>query len=88
MQDQPDGSRLIYHNGWWHSYNSVFNRKISDKTTIIVLSNHYSKKGLQNSRNLGYIIWNWYCKWCRRKKVAKVLIRPNEGETFKRNVSG
>lgn len=43
MQDQPDGSRLIYHNGWWHSYNSVFNRKISDKTTIIVLSNHYSK---------------------------------------------
>lgn len=42
MQDQPDGTRLIYHNGWWHSYNSVFNRKISDKTTVIILSNHYS----------------------------------------------
>lgn len=43
MNDQPDGTRLIYHNGWWHSYNSVFNRKISDKTTVIILSNHYSQ---------------------------------------------
>lgn len=43
MNDQADGTRLIYHNGWWHSYNSVFNRKISDNTTIIILSNHYSQ---------------------------------------------
>jgi CubicO group peptidase (beta-lactamase class C family) len=43
MQDQSDGTRLIYHNGWWHSYNSVFNRKISDKTTVIILSNHYNQ---------------------------------------------
>lgn len=42
MQDQPDGTRLIYHNGWWHSYNSVFNRKLNDKTTIIITSNHFS----------------------------------------------
>jgi CubicO group peptidase (beta-lactamase class C family) len=42
VQDQPDGTRLIYHNGWWHSYNSVFNRKISDKTSVIILSNHFS----------------------------------------------
>jgi CubicO group peptidase (beta-lactamase class C family) len=42
MQDQPDGTRLIYHNGWWHSYNTVFNRKINDKTSVIILSNHYS----------------------------------------------
>jgi len=42
MQDQPDGTRLIFHNGWWHSYNSVFNRKISDKTTVIILSSHFS----------------------------------------------
>lgn len=43
MNDQSDGTRLIYHNGWWHSYNSVFNRKISDKTTVIILSNHYNQ---------------------------------------------
>jgi CubicO group peptidase (beta-lactamase class C family) len=43
MTDQEDGTRIIYHNGWWHSFNSVFNRKISDGTTIIILSNHYSQ---------------------------------------------
>ncbi|MCB0507374.1 MAG: beta-lactamase family protein [Bacteroidetes bacterium] len=42
IADQPDGTRLIYHNGWWHSYNSVFYRKISDNTTVIILSNHYN----------------------------------------------
>lgn len=42
INDQPDGTRLIYHNGWWHSYNSVFNRKISDNTAIIILSNHFN----------------------------------------------
>ena len=41
MTDQADGSRMIYHNGWWHSYTTAFNRKISDKSTIIVLSNHF-----------------------------------------------
>lgn len=43
MQDQPDGNRLIYHNGWWHSFNSVFNRKIGDTSTVIILSNHYNQ---------------------------------------------
>lgn len=42
MQDQADGDRLIYHNGWWHSYNSVFYRKISDNTAVIILTNHYN----------------------------------------------
>jgi CubicO group peptidase (beta-lactamase class C family) len=43
MRDQPDGTRIIFHNGWWHSFNAVFNRKISDGTCIIILSNHYSQ---------------------------------------------
>lgn len=42
VNDQADGTRLIYHNGWWHSYNSVFNRRITDKTSVIILSSHYS----------------------------------------------
>lgn len=41
MQDQADGTRMIYHNGWWHSYTTAFNRKISDKSTVIILSNHF-----------------------------------------------
>ncbi len=43
MTDQEDGTRIIYHNGWWHSYNSVFSRKINDQTTVIILSNHYNQ---------------------------------------------
>jgi CubicO group peptidase (beta-lactamase class C family) len=42
IHDQPDGTRLIYHNGWWHSFTTAFNRKISDKSTVIVLCNHFS----------------------------------------------
>jgi CubicO group peptidase (beta-lactamase class C family) len=41
MQDQADGTRMIYHNGWWHSYTSAFNRKLSDKSAVIILSNHF-----------------------------------------------
>lgn len=32
-------NKAIYHNGWWHGYNSLFFRRPSDKTTIIILSN-------------------------------------------------
>ena len=42
MLDQPNGTRIIYHNGWWHSYNSVVNRKIDDKSTVVILSNHFN----------------------------------------------
>lgn len=41
MHDEADGTRMIYHNGWWHSYTTAFNRKISDKSTVIILSNHF-----------------------------------------------
>ncbi|MGE5314146.1 MAG: serine hydrolase domain-containing protein [Acidobacteriota bacterium] len=34
-----DGSKLVYHNGWWKGYNSMFVRRLEDKTSIIVLSN-------------------------------------------------
>ena len=36
MLDQPNGTRIIYHNGWWHSYNSVFNRKIDDTCIYVI----------------------------------------------------
>jgi CubicO group peptidase (beta-lactamase class C family) len=43
MNEGPTGSQVIYHNGWWHEYNIVFKRFISDSTTIIVLSNKYNQ---------------------------------------------
>jgi CubicO group peptidase (beta-lactamase class C family) len=42
LTDMPDGSKLIYHNGWWHGYNSVFMRRPKDQSTVIVLCNKYN----------------------------------------------
>ncbi len=42
LTDQPDGSKIIYHNGWWHGYNSVFMRRPKDQTAVIVLCNKYN----------------------------------------------
>ncbi|HXC05912.1 MAG TPA: serine hydrolase domain-containing protein, partial [Bacteroidia bacterium] len=42
LTEQPDGSQVIYHNGWWHGYNSVFMRRPKDQTVVIVLCNKYN----------------------------------------------
>ena len=34
-----DGSRIVYHGGWWRGYNSLFVRRLDDHTTIIILCN-------------------------------------------------
>lgn len=34
-----DGSRIVYHGGWWRGYNSLFVRRLTDHTTIIILCN-------------------------------------------------
>ena len=36
--------KLTYHNGWWHGSNTVFIHLRKSKTTIIALSNKYSRK--------------------------------------------
>ncbi|HEX8514638.1 MAG TPA: serine hydrolase domain-containing protein [Bacteroidia bacterium] len=41
--DDGKNPKIIYHNGWWHGYNSLFLRRPSDGTTIIVLSNKFNK---------------------------------------------
>jgi CubicO group peptidase (beta-lactamase class C family) len=33
------GEKVIYHAGWWKGYNSLYVRRLEDKTSIIVLSN-------------------------------------------------
>ncbi|HVA99610.1 MAG TPA: serine hydrolase domain-containing protein [Bacteroidia bacterium] len=37
---KTDEGKVVFHSGWWHGYNCVFIRRLSDKSTIIVLSNH------------------------------------------------
>ena len=39
MIEEKNGAKVIYHNGWWHGYNNVFYRRVSDQTTVIILSN-------------------------------------------------
>ena len=39
INDDGNGNKAIYHNGWWHGYNSIFFRRPADKTTVIILSN-------------------------------------------------
>lgn len=39
----PNGSKVIYHNGWWHGNNTSFYRLIQDNFTIVVLGNKFNK---------------------------------------------
>jgi CubicO group peptidase (beta-lactamase class C family) len=41
--DDGKNPKIIYHNGWWHGYSSLFMRRPADKATIIVLSNTYNR---------------------------------------------
>ena len=43
LLNYPDGTKIIYHNGWWHGYNTSFYRRLNDHTTIIILSNRKNK---------------------------------------------
>lgn len=39
ISENGKNNTVIYHNGWWHGYNSVFFRRPYDRTTVIILSN-------------------------------------------------
>lgn len=39
-----DGSKIIYHTGWWHGSNTIFIHQPKSKLTIVALGNVYSKK--------------------------------------------
>ncbi|HSH64924.1 MAG TPA: serine hydrolase domain-containing protein, partial [Bacteroidia bacterium] len=39
LLDIAKNNKVVYHHGWWHGYNSVFFRRPSDRTTVIILSN-------------------------------------------------
>jgi len=41
--DDGKNPKTIYHNGWWHGFNTAFYRIPEQKITIIILSNKYNK---------------------------------------------
>ncbi|CAN5399344.1 serine hydrolase domain-containing protein [soil metagenome] len=47
LTDDGKNPKIVYHNGWWHGYNSLFFRRPADQTTIIVLGNKYNRSTYQ-----------------------------------------
>lgn len=43
INDDPEKGRMVFHNGWWHGYTSVFYRNPADETVIIILSNIFNR---------------------------------------------
>jgi CubicO group peptidase (beta-lactamase class C family) len=52
----PNGSKLIFHNGWWHGNNTSFYRFVKDNLTIIVLGNRFTKSIYQHAPRIFTII--------------------------------
>jgi CubicO group peptidase (beta-lactamase class C family) len=38
----PSGKKVVYHNGRWHGFNSIFARLTDEKVTIIMLNNKFN----------------------------------------------
>ncbi len=48
MKDfKNDEKKEVFHNGWWHGYRTAFHRRLSDKITIVVLSNQLNRSAYQ-----------------------------------------
>lgn len=47
MIDDGKNNKIVFHNGWWHGYNSEFFRRLNDRTTIIILSNRDNRMAYQ-----------------------------------------
>ena len=50
-----DGTKIVYHAGLWRGYNSLYVRRLEDKTCIIVLSNKVNWSFRNFGRLLGII---------------------------------
>ncbi len=40
----PNGNKIVYHNGWWHGNNSIFQRVYQDTAVIIVTGNVFNQR--------------------------------------------
>lgn len=41
--DNGKNAKIVYHNGWWHGYNTLFYRRLSDETCVVILSNKLNR---------------------------------------------
>jgi len=54
----PDSTKIIYHAGWWHGYQSLLIRSEKDSTTIVVLKNKKNKVIIDQNRILKTLYTN------------------------------
>jgi len=54
IESLDDGGKIVYHAGWWRGYNSLFVRRLNDKSAIIILSNkvNWSFANFDNLMNI------------------------------------
>jgi CubicO group peptidase (beta-lactamase class C family) len=43
MKKQSASDFIIYHNGWWRGFNTLFFRRLKDNTVVIILNNKLNK---------------------------------------------
>jgi CubicO group peptidase (beta-lactamase class C family) len=48
--DSPE--KIVFHNGWWHGYRTALQRRLSDSTTVVILSNRLNRSVYNVSRVL------------------------------------
>lgn len=58
MLNYDDGTKIIFHNGWWHGNNTCFYRFIQDNFTIIVLGNRFNKNIYRQPQQIYSIVMN------------------------------
>lgn len=51
----PDSTKIIYHAGWWHGYQSLLVRCEKDSSTIVVLKNKRNKVAIDQKRLIGIL---------------------------------
>jgi CubicO group peptidase (beta-lactamase class C family) len=83
----PDGSKIIYHNGWWHGSNAAFIRLLKEKATIIVIGNKFTR-AIYYAKVLTSLFGNYYLpveeeESFTAKDSVKLLAQPIKVDTLK-----
>ena len=72
INTREDGSKIVFHTGWWKGFRSYYIKALKEKKTIIVLSN-ISNKGILHSPQLAALFG---VKWrLGKKEGAKAPVR-------------
>ena len=55
MRNFTTANKLVFHNGWWHGYRTAMQRRISDGSTVVILSNRLNSSVYQTWKIFGIL---------------------------------